>query len=334
MNRNKKILLWFIPVLCVAYLLGPRERFENNGFNVMATTQFSGNPENLMKRLDGAEKLIKPSNESKIIWADTLNKSKTGKVILYLHGFSASPQEGLEFATTIGKKWGCNVYLPRLAQHGLKDVDAFESLTPEAYIQSAKEAMDFCSVLGDSIILMSCSTGATLGLVLAARGEPVFAHFMYSPNIAINDKSAGLLLWPWGKQMGKLVLGSEYHQVKYTEEQSRYWYDKYHMNGIIALQTLLEDYMTPECFAKIKHPVFMVYYFRDEEHQDDVVSVEAMEKMFDQLGTSQDKKEKIAFPKAETHMIISPMFSKQMEDIEAATLTFGQKIGLQLSQTN
>src|SRR5690606_28156251 len=288
-------------------------------------TQFSGNPENLMKRLDGDNDLIKAGNESKIIWADTLTKAKTGKVILYLHGFSASPQEGLEFATTIGKKWGCNVYLPRLAQHGLKDVDAFQTLTPEGYIQSAKEAMDFCSMLGDSIIRMSCSTGTTLGLILAARGEPVYAHFMYSPNIEINDKSAGLLLWPWGKQMGKLVLGSEYHQVEYTEEQSRYWYDKYHMNGIIALQTLLEEYMTPECFAKINHPIFLAYYFRDEDHQDDVVSVKAMEKMFEQVSTPDSLKQKIAFPQAETHMIISPMFSKQMEDIEEATLSFGEK---------
>src|SRR5690606_5686387 len=177
MSRNKKLLLWMIPVLCLLYLAGPREQFDNNGFSAMAATQFSGNPENLVKRLDGDNDLIKAGNESKIIWADTLTKAKTGKVILYLHRYSASPQEGLEFATTISKKWGCNVYLPRLAQNGLKDVDAFQTLTPEGYIQSAKEAMDFCSMLGDSIILMSCSTGTTLGLILAARGEPVYAHF-------------------------------------------------------------------------------------------------------------------------------------------------------------
>lgn len=326
MNWKAKWFWWLLPVLGIVFIAGPRVSFEKVSLEKMPSTAYAGNPEKLVSLLDGDAKLIKPGNESRIIWADSLHKHKTSRVILYLHGFSASPEEGLAFSEFLGKSLGCNVYLPRLKQHGLRDINAFENLTPENYIQSAKDALDLCKLLGDSVILVSCSTGSTLGLILAARGENIQAHFMYSPNIRIADQSAAVLLWPWGKQLGKLVFGGDYHKVQYTEAQARYWYDTYHMNGIIALQSMLETYMTKSCFEKIHHPVFLAYYYQDEAHQDPVVSVDAMLEMYDQISTPQDQKEKIAFPGAHSHMMISPMFSGQMADIQEATLNFAQRI--------
>jgi hypothetical protein len=47
----------------------------------------------------------------------------------------------------------------------------------------------------------------------------------------------------------------------------------------------MDAIVQPEVFEKIKVPVLMLYYYKDEENQDKVVSVEAMLKAFDELGT-------------------------------------------------
>ena len=56
--------------------------------------------------------------------------------------------------------------------------------------------------------------------------------------------------------------------------------------------------------------------------QDNTVSVPAMLKMFDELGTPADLKQKIAFPKAGAHVIASYIRSKDWQDVEKETDKF------------
>jgi len=234
----KKAIL-FIFVLISMYLLGPKPGFENTDWNREGKTFPAHNPDSILHVIESGIKDLKPGNQSSLLWYDTITKRKTDKVVVYLHGFSASPYEGAELATAFGKRYGCNVFLPRLADHGRKSPDSFKELTPSEYIQSAQDALHFAKQLGDSIIVISCSTGSTLGLILAAGGEKIHSHFMYSPNISIANPAMKLLLWPWGKQIGQLVLGGNYNKLTYDEEQAKYWNVAYHINGLIALQSLL-----------------------------------------------------------------------------------------------
>jgi hypothetical protein len=64
----------------------------------------------------------------------------------------------------------------------------------------------------------------------------------------------------------------------------------------------------------------MGYYYKNEEEQDKVVSVPAMLKMFDELG-SKDKK-KVAFPNAGNHVLASPILSKDVPNIQKETEKF------------
>jgi hypothetical protein len=54
----------------------------------------------------------------------------------------------------------------------------------------------------------------------------------------------------------------------------------------------------------------MGYYFKDEEHQDNVVSVDAMKEMFEQLGTPAGLKKSEAFPNSGNHVITSNLLGK------------------------
>lgn len=67
--------------------------------------------------------------------------------------------------------------------------------------------------------------------------------------------------------------------------------------------------MVPETFKKVKQPVLMLYYYKDEQHQDIVVKVSAMKKMFDELGTPASLKREIAMPNTGDHVIGSPFKS-------------------------
>ena len=83
--------------------------------------------------------------------------------------------------------------------------------------------------------------------------------------------------------------------------------------------------MRPEIFKRITAPVFMGYYYKNQEEQDKVVSIPAMLKMFDQLGTSDCKKQKMAFPDAGDHVITSRFSSPNHHQVERAARLFLQK---------
>ena len=83
--------------------------------------------------------------------------------------------------------------------------------------------------------------------------------------------------------------------------------------------------MRPEIFKRITAPVFMGYYYKNQEEQDKVVSIPAMLKMFDLLGTSVGKKQKMAFPDAGDHVITSSLSSSNHHQVERAARLFLEK---------
>jgi hypothetical protein len=69
-------------------------------------------------------------------------------------------------------------------------------------------------------------------------------------------------------------------------------------------------------------PVFLAYYYKNGEEQDKTVSVPAMIKMFDELGTPAELKFKKAFPEAGAHVIASYIRSKDWKSVENETDKF------------
>jgi hypothetical protein len=57
--------------------------------------------------------------------------------------------------------------------------------------------------------------------------------------------------------------------------------------------------------------------------------VDAMLKMFDELGTPENMKEKVSFPEADCHPIASKLFSKSWQELEEASFRFvEEKLGV------
>lgn len=324
-KRWFKILPVIILILWVVYLFGPHPQMPVYS-SVLPTVP--SNAATLEKYIDSneAQHKIKSNNEAKIVWFDSA-KTKTEYSIVYLHGFSASREEGAPIHTNIAKEFGCNLYLSRLAEHGIDTTEPMVNLTADKLWESAKQALQIGKQLGNKVILMSTSTGGTLSLKLAAEyPNDVYALILMSPNIAISDSRSFLLNNHWGLQIARIATGSRYVTANDTTAlYKKYWYQHYPLESTTQLQELLETTMTKQTFEKVKQPVLLLYYYKDDKHQDSVVSVPAMLDMYKELGTPANIKIKQAMPNVGDHVMASYIKSKDLLDVQQAIESFMER---------
>ena len=328
MKRIKRFFTILVILAILAYFLGPKPDKPEMSRDLPSISASIGNIENYVAQNDEGLP-IKADNESRIIWAEVNKKERTNYSVLYLHGFSASWYEGYPAHVRFAEKFGCNLYIPRLASHGLETEDALIDMTPDALWESAKEALMVARSLGKKVIIMGTSTGGTLGLNLAAVfPEYVEGLILYSPNIKINNKAAFLLSKPWGLQIGRKSNGGKYRITNedFNSKDCQYWNCKYRMEAAVYLQQLLDVTMNKETFNSVTAPVFLAYYYKDENNQDEMVKVSAMENMFSQVGTLPDKKQKMAFPNAGDHVIACELTSGAVEEVITESIRFAKDI--------
>lgn len=321
MKKRYKVLIGISALLVVSYLLGPKPKkplYDAALVKVPDLQDLDGYVQNI----ESLNK-IKPENEAEIIWADPILKQQTEYVVVYLHGFSASKTEGNPIHQNLAKALHANLYLARLADHGVDTIAPMQFFTADRLWESGKLAYAIGKKLGKKVILVGTSTGGTAALKLAATYPEINSLILLSPNVAINDKNAWLLNDPWGLQIARTVLGSDERKVDgRTEEYKKYWYTNYRIESLVELQEFVESTMQKSVFEKVKQPVLMLYYYKNELEQDPVVRVDAMLKMFDELGTPEDLKRKIAIPNAGNHVLGSYITSKDLPSVETAIDNF------------
>ena len=320
--RFLKRLFAVLLVLVIVYLFGPHPSTPLYDQSQQAVPSEAASLEKYVSEQESKHKL-KPDNEARIVWANDSTKQKTEYAIVYLHGFSASQEEGNPVHRNLAKQFGCNLYLSRLSQHGIDTTDALAYMTADNLWESAKEAYAIGKQLGNKVILMGTSTGGTLALQLAAAYPEVAGLVLFSPNIAINDPNAWLLNNPWGLQIARLVKGSKLNTAgTNTPEYNKYWNHTYRLEATVQLEELLETAMNDNNLSKIKQPTLVLYYYKDEAHQDKVVKVSAMKDMFVHLGTLEEQKKMIPIPEAGNHVLGSPIQSKDIITVEKEAVLF------------
>jgi esterase/lipase len=269
---------------------------------------------------------IRPGNASQVYYANEALRNQTEYCLLYLHGFSACGMEGSPTHKNLGKAFGMNVYIPRLAEHGLDTPDALLNMTPQNLWNSALEALTLAKALGKKVIVMGTSTGGTLALQMAATfPEDVHALILYSPNVRIATKGVWLLARPFGLQLARMMTGGKYRLLDEDPKTDAFWYRKYRVEGVVYLQKLTEMTMKVKTFEKVKQPVFTGYYYKDEDHQDPTVKVDAILWMTEHLGTPADRKVTVAFPDAGAHVIGCELTNPNWMKVYQATADFMTK---------
>ncbi len=328
-----KFLKWLgiiLLLLIVVYFLGPRPSTPKYTNELPAIPSDSPGLEKYVAANEAAHKL-KPDNEARILWANDSLKEKTDYAVVYLHGFSASQEEGDPVHYEFAQKFGCNLYLSRLDAHGIDTTEPLGNFTAAGAWNSAKQAYAIGKQLGKKVILMATSTGGTLALKLAAEYPEIAGLVLLSPNIAINDANAWLLNNHWGLQIAHLVTGKHRTVADTTALYAQYWNNRYLTTSLVQLEELLETTMKESTFRKVTQPTLLLYYYKDEEHQDKVVKVSAMKRMFDQLGTPAALKRQVALPNTGDHVIGSYVKSKDLQSVEDECERFATEV-LKLTQ--
>ncbi len=124
---------------------------------------------------------------------------KGGKVgVLLIHGLGGSPSE-MRFVANGLARAGYTVHCPVLAGH--RSADDLKLVTWWDWYRSAKRALNQLSRQCETVIVGGLSTGAVLGLLLAARHpEKVQAVTLYSPALWLSGSHV-----PWYAPLFQLV---------------------------------------------------------------------------------------------------------------------------------
>ncbi|MCM0041316.1 MAG: alpha/beta hydrolase [Algoriphagus sp.] len=326
----KKIFLGLFAtamILAIVYMLGPK--VDTQQLNI-AYPEVPSDPKGLedyLKTREDTVKGMKHGNEAYIIWADSLNKQKTPYSIVYIHGFGASPMEGDPVHRFLAAHFGANLFVTRLPEHGISRKNGMEYLTAQDLANAAGEAYQLGKSLGEKVIVVGTSMGGSLSLLLASQQADIHALVLYSPAIRDEKRLLEGFFKPWVFWiMKKTLLEDGVMNQQREGEKGDYWSEEYHANGYQSLAVLLYSEMNEETFAKVKQPVFMGYYYKNEQEKDRVVSVAKMQEMFGQLGTASSLKKEMPFPKTGDHVIASSITSQDWQTVLFQTIDFLEKV--------
>lgn len=324
-KRWPLIILIILGLIGLAYIFGPKPARPD--FSKLQVREFNDDLEYLEDSISKAEAAfqLKPDNEARIIWAQPYKRTPYSMV--YLHGNGASQEEGDPVHEALAHRYGCNLYLSRLVDHGLQTEDPMIDIDAEEWMQSALDALVTGHQIGEKVILISCSTGSTLALYLASKfPDLIDGHIMLSPNIDVFDSRSFVLTQPFGLQLARKLNGSKFYGWKAPGHAQKYWYTSYRMEGLCTLKSIINETMTDETFGKVKDPLLMLYYYKNEDHQDKVVSVARMREMYAALGTDPAQKREVALADAGTHIIGAEIFNQHLESVWTPTINFCEEV--------
>ncbi len=267
-------------LLAGAFVLGPRPEVDTTRRPLSLPNDLDA----YLARTEARFNDVRPGAEKTIVWADSLG-SRTEVAVVYLHGFSATRQETRPLADSVAAQLGANLFYTRLAGHGRSD-DAMAEASVNAWLNDAYEAVAVGRRLGEKILLIGTSTGATLATWLAAQpdiADTLLALVLISPNFAPKDPNARFLLWPWGGLLAEMVSGPYREWEPHNADQGRYWTTRYPTEALLPMMGLvgLVDELD---LGVIQTPVLVLYSPKDQ-----VIDETRVEARFDDFGATRKK---------------------------------------------
>jgi len=206
---------------------------------------------------------IVPGTEKTIFWANS-SKTKTPISIIYLHGYSATRQETAPLSDEIASELRANLYYARLTGHG-RGGDAMTEATVNSWLNDTNEALEIGKRLGDKVIVIGASTGATLAAWLAEQSntDEVLAYILLSPNFGPRDPKSEILTFPWGAQIADLINGPVYSWEPKNPEHAKYWTHSYPTKALATMMTMVK-FVRESNLGSIQKPVLVIYSPTDQ----------------------------------------------------------------------
>jgi alpha-beta hydrolase superfamily lysophospholipase len=200
---------------------------------------------------------ITAGTEKRVIWAGA-PEQKTGWSVLYVHGFSATSEEIRPVSDRVAQTLGANLIYTRLQGHGRSSA-AMGDATVAGWMADMAEGLAAAKTLGDKVILIGTSTGATL-ITAAAQSpidmEGVAGVVLVSPNYGVNNPFARVLTWPAARIWAPWIAGETISFTPRNAAQEEYWTTSYPSVATLPMGALIKavnaldhrQFLTPALF--------------------------------------------------------------------------------------
>ncbi len=248
----------------------------------LTPVELNGDVEEYIARKEHRVPGIKAGTEKHIVWAGG-DRSRTAVSLVYVHGLSATRQEVAPLCDSVATRLGMNLFYTRLAGHGLPG-EAMGEPRAQDWLNDVREAVAIGAELGNRVVLVGTSTGATLAVwfMFAAPNTEtarVGALILLSPNFHPADQTATVLLWPWGKQIATIVSGAYREWEPHNRLQGEYWTTRYPIEALVTMMTVVNAVERSDP-GELSLPVLIATSGRDQ-----VVDEGATRKWFGMLGS-------------------------------------------------
>ncbi|MDP2956894.1 MAG: alpha/beta fold hydrolase [Longimicrobiales bacterium] len=259
-------------------LIGPRAQMDREPVPPVAL------PEDLEAYLLAGERSVprlREGDAKAIRWVDSLSRAPTELAVVYIHGFSADRHEVAPVPERVAGSLGANLFLTRLAGHGA-DGAAMGEATAADWLRDTEEALAVGARLGRKVVVVGTSTGGTLAVWAAAQDrwrETLAAVVVLSPNFGPRDRTAEILLWPWGGLLARLIVGPERCFEPLNAAQERHWTTCYPTAALLPMMALVEHVRSSD-LGRVRAPVLVLY-----SPADAVVDTGATERLFPFFGS-------------------------------------------------
>jgi len=278
-SRTRKVL-YFIAFLTIAgglaFAFGPRP-VADTSIDFSETTL----PDDLDRYLEQSEagfEDIRPGSERQIVWAYPASRARTPLALVYIHGFSAGPGETRPLPDLVASELGANLYYARLAGHG-RSGDAMLDGSVRAWVNDLAEAIAIGRRLGERVVIIATSTGASLAVWGAAQPElmrDVAGLVQISPNYGLQAAGSSLLTMPWAEKLVPLIAGKRRSFDPSNEMHATLWTTEYPSLALLPMASLVKRANAVDV-ARIAIPSLLVYSPQDRVIQPELARQKAQE---------------------------------------------------------
>ena len=272
---------------------------------------FDCNLDEYLSRSEESIPNLKSDLNKKIFWFSRPGE-KTEVAIVYIHGYSASPQEVRPVPEKVAKKLQANLHFSRLTGHGC-DSKEMSKAQIQDWLNDAAEAVAIGHEIGKKTIVISTSTGGTLVSALAVSKRHFTAKdklVFISPNFGLNKRMSGILTWPFSQIWMPLIFGSERTFKPRGDLHSYFWTTRYSTQSVIKMAKMTNAIAKLD-FSRANWSALFFYSKRDK-----VVKPWLVERVFNAWG---GRKTKLVVEVGEhddpnSHVICGDIMSPSMND--------------------
>lgn len=267
-----KIVFSILFFIFFFYLLGPKPDFNPI---IPVIENLPSDLDSYLKKNESKFEPLVDNTRKKIFWYHK-DKRKTKFSIVYFHGYTASRHDLHPVIKNVAKKLKANLFMTRLYGHGTKDPDGLllGSVKANNWLYDSEEGYKIAKAIGNNVIAIGISTGATLIHTIASRKKDLHSMVFISPNFHPKNPGTALLTKPWSEYLVKVFEGDFRQWKPKNEFQKTYWTWRYPSEGLIQMMHLVEYSLSLDP-RKVTTPLMLIYTKKDK-----VVSVPLMFERF------------------------------------------------------